>query len=254
VLDLLAQLGACHGVDVDIVSGRPYHNLETWLGHLPVALWAEHGFWHRQRAGTAWQPAASIAPQWMARIRPILDQFTASTPGAHVEVKTASLAWHYRGAQREFGARQAHELRMLLGDTLSNQPLEVLEGKKVIEVRVRGVTKAVVAHRIQAEALANTMVIAIGDDRTDEELFRTLPESSVTVAVGKGPTAARFRVDDYRAVREVLRTIVRNRTLTDLAGVVNTSGSRTAPVGTGQDVDAHAESQATHRDVRSVPR
>ena len=211
VLDLLAQLCGCPGVEVDIVSGRPYQTLEAWLGHLPVALWAEHGFWHRARAAGAWQPAASIAPQWMARIRPILDQFTGSTPGSHVEVKTASLAWHYRGAQREFGARQAHELRMLLGDTLSNQPLEVLEGKKVIEVRVRGVTKAVVALRIQAETLEDTTVVAIGDDRTDEELFRTLPESSVTVAVGKGATCARFRVEDYRAVRDVLRTIVRSR-------------------------------------------
>ena len=31
---------------------------------------------------------------------------------------------------------------MLLGDALSNQPLEVLEGNKVIEVRLRGVSKA----------------------------------------------------------------------------------------------------------------
>ena len=212
VLDLLAQLSACPGVDVDIVSGRPHETLEPWLGHLPVALWAEHGFWQRARSGGPWHPAATIAPQWMARIRPILDQFTASTPGSHIEVKTASLAWHYRGAQREFGARQAHELRMLLGDTLSNQPLEVLEGKKVIEVRVRGVTKAVVAHRLQAETLDGTIVLAIGDDRTDEELFRTLPESSVTVAVGQGSTCARFRVDDHRAVRDVLRGLVRIRT------------------------------------------
>ena len=254
VLDLLAQLGACRGVDVDIVSGRPYHALEPWLGHLPVALWAEHGFWHRARTGGAWRPAATISPHWMTRIRPILDQFTASTPGSHLEVKTASLAWHYRGAQREFGSRQAHELRMLLGDTLSNQPLEVLEGKKVIEVRVRGVTKAVVAHRIQAETLADTTVIAIGDDRTDEELFRTLPESSVTVAVGKGATGARFRVDDYRAVRALLRSIVRNRTLTDPSGGLKPSLSWTAPVAAPQDADAHADSQGTDRNIDSIPR
>ena len=221
VLDLLAQLSACANVEVDIVSGRPHHTLEAWLGHLPVALWAEHGFWQRARSGGPWLPAASVAPDWMARIRPVLDQFTASTPGSHVEVKTASLAWHYRAAHREFGSRQAHELRMLLGDTLSNQPLEVLEGKKVIEVRVRGVTKAVVAQRIQAETFTETTIVAIGDDRTDEELFRALPESSVTVAVGQGQTCARFRADDYRAVRDVLRQIVRSH------------ASATNPVSTG---------------------
>lgn len=81
-------------------------------------------------------------------------------------------AWHYRGAQREFGARQAHELCMLLGDALSNQPFEVLEGKKVIEVRLRGVNKAIVAENVERTSAPGAAVIAIGDDRTDEDLFR----------------------------------------------------------------------------------
>ena len=97
---------------------------------------------------------------------------------------------------------------MLLGETLSNQPFEVLEGKKVIEVRLRGVTKAAVAHRLRAEALPNTAVVAFGDDRTDEDLFRALPPSSLTIAVGPGPSGARFRVNDYRAVRHLLSTLL----------------------------------------------
>jgi trehalose-phosphatase len=96
-------------------------------------------------------------------------------------MKSAAIAWHYRGAQREFGARQAHELRMLLGDALSNQPLEVLEGKKVIEVRFRGISKAVVAHEDPTER-ARRITVAFGDDRTDEDLFRALPDTSITVA------------------------------------------------------------------------
>jgi trehalose 6-phosphate synthase/phosphatase len=73
------------------------------------------------------------------------------SPGSLLEVKGASVAWHYRGAPREFGARQTHELRLLLGDVLSNQPLEVLEGKKVIEVRLRVVSKALMAQRVLNE-------------------------------------------------------------------------------------------------------
>jgi trehalose 6-phosphate synthase/phosphatase len=146
-------------------------------------------------------------PDWIDRLRPILDQFTASTPGSHLEIKSASVAWHYRRAPREFGVRQAHELRMLLGDALSNQPFEVLEGKKVIEVRLRGVSKAVVAHQVQADA-ADSIVVAIGDDRADEDLFRALPVSSLTIGVGLRPSGARFRVKDYRDVRRLLRSLV----------------------------------------------
>jgi trehalose 6-phosphate synthase/phosphatase len=208
LLHLLDRLTALDDVAVDIVSGRPRETLEGWLGHLPVALWAEHGFWHRRGPGRAWEAAAPVPAGWIERITPILEQFTASTPGSHVELKSASIAWHYRRAQPEFGSRQAHELRLLLRDALYNQPFEVLEGSKVIEIRLRGISKALVAHHVKAEASADATVLAIGDDRTDEDLVRALPASSVTIAVGRRATRARFRLDDHRAVRRVLRLLV----------------------------------------------
>jgi trehalose 6-phosphate synthase/phosphatase len=207
LLDLIVRLTDTPGLDVEIVSGRPRDTLEAWLGHLPVVLWAEHGFWRRARRGDGWEAAAHVAPDWMQRIAPILQQFTASTPGSRLEIKRAAVAWHFRGAQREFGARQAHELRLLLGDALSNQPLEVLEGKKVIEVRFRGLSKAVVAQE-NVTAAPRRVIIAFGDDRTDEDLFRALPASAITVAVGHRLVGARYWVEDPRAVRRVLRSLL----------------------------------------------
>ena len=201
---LLRALASAPELELDIVSGRPHETLAAWFGDLRISLWAEHGFWHRPAEGKGWEAAAYVSPAWIARVRQILEQFTASTPGARIEEKSASIAWHYRAVQREFGERQAHELRLLLGDALSNQPLEVLEGKKVIEVRLRGVSKALVAHRIADQRVPGGHIVAIGDDRTDEELFRALPPSAVTIAVGSSPSRARFRLDDYRAVRKVL--------------------------------------------------
>jgi trehalose 6-phosphate synthase/phosphatase len=208
VLSLLEQLAARPGLKLDIVSGRPRETLDRWFGHLPIGLWAEHGFWHRAGRGQSWKAAVSASPDWVSRITPILEQFTASTPGSRVEAKSASVAWHYREAHREFGARQAHELRMLLGDTLSNQPFEVLEGKKVIEIRLRGVSKAIVARHMRSEAVTDTAVIAIGDDRTDEDLFRALGPASLTIVVGQGPSRARFRLDDHHGVRRILQTLL----------------------------------------------
>jgi trehalose 6-phosphate synthase/phosphatase len=234
LLELLDGLATSPGVALDIVSGRPRDTLEQWFGHLPIALWAEHGFWFRAPRGDAWSAAMQVPSDWLARIAPILEQFVDSTPGAHLEVKTASLAWHYRNAQRDFGTRQAHELRMLLGDLLSNQPFEVLEGKKVIEVRLRGVNKGVVGHRVVAEAGPATAIIAVGDDRTDEDLFRALPDSSITVAVGRRWTSARFCLEDYRAVRQMLSpvTVSRRRgTRPGCSGAATDAPGRRACVG-----------------------
>jgi trehalose 6-phosphate synthase/phosphatase len=214
--DLLRALAATPGTEIAIVSGRPHQTLDAWFGDVPVALWAEHGLWHRPAPGAGWQPVTSASTAWVRRIHPILEQFTSATPGARLELKTASIAWHYRQARPEFGLRQAHDLHALLVEALSNQPLEVLEGDKVIEVRPRGVSKAAVAARLGADLPAEA-VIAIGDDRTDEDLFRVLPASSVTIAVGRRPSAARFRVEDYRAVRRFLRSLIDGGRLAALA-------------------------------------
>jgi trehalose 6-phosphate synthase/phosphatase len=209
LLAILTELSACPDFDVEIVSGRPTASLEQWLGHLPIPLWAEHGFWRRLPGQTAWQPIAQIDPKWSARVLPILQRFTSSTPGSRLEVKSASLAWHFRGAQHGFGARQAHELRMLLGDALSNQPLEVLEGHKVVEVRVRGISKAVVADPGHVPHVGT--IVAIGDDRTDEDLFGALPAGSVTIAVSQPLNGARYVLPGYQAVRQLLRGLLTDR-------------------------------------------
>jgi trehalose 6-phosphate synthase/phosphatase len=224
LMALLTDLTECDELHVHLVSGRPREWLDDWFGHLPISLWAEHAFWHRPASGAPWEALAPISVSWRPRVEGILDQFTASTPGTRIESKSASIAWHYRQADPEFGARQAHELRMLLGDALSNQPLEVIEGKKVIEIRQGGTSKAAVAHR--AVFTEGDGIIAAGDDRTDEELFLALPPSAVTIAVGSAPSAARYRVWDCDVVRTLLRQIVHAR---------SSAGRRLAPLPARQD-------------------
>jgi hypothetical protein len=84
---------------------------------------------------------------------------------------------------------------MLLGDALSNQPFEVpkAEGGRR---RLRGVSKAAVGRHVSEPTETPTAVVIFGDDRTDEDLFRALPASAVTVAVGhtgrRPPTVSRI--------------------------------------------------------------
>ena len=203
----LDGLARARDVSVHIVSGRPRDTLQRWLGVLPFDLWAEHGFWHRQALQQRWVPAFTLPEDWWIKVLPIFESFTVSTPGSRIETKTAALAWHYRLAEQEFGERQAHELRMVLGDALSNQPLEVLEGKKVVEVRLRGISKAAAARHVLDTIPPGTRILAIGDDTTDEDMFAALPQEAITVRVGDGPTVARHRLADVDDVRALLRDL-----------------------------------------------
>ncbi|MFQ5382656.1 MAG: hypothetical protein ACE5EF_13695, partial [Dehalococcoidia bacterium] len=53
----------------------------------------------------------------------------------------------------------------------------------------------------------SALLIAIGDDRTDEDMFRALPDRSFTVKVSGGPTRARFGLESVDAVRRFLQLL-----------------------------------------------
>ncbi len=124
-----------------------------------------------------------------------------------MEVKEAGLAWHWRAADPEIGDRQANELGTYLGQLMSNQPIELLWGDKVLEIRPHGVHKGSVAAELAAEHLPEGTLVAAGNDRTDEDLFAALPEQAVTIAVGERPSRARYRVPDVWELRKLLARI-----------------------------------------------
>jgi trehalose 6-phosphate synthase/phosphatase len=208
LLELLGALAARPRSEVHVVSGRPRETLEHWLGTLPIALHAEHGFWSRPVGSSEWTALGELGGSWREPALTILRDITARTPGSLIEVKSAALAWHYRMADREAGARRANELRLHLTQLLSNQPVEIIAGHKVIEIRPYGIHKGRIVPPLPPERLATTTVLAIGDDRTDEDLFEALPPEAITVRVGPGPTRARFRLDGVPAVRTLLYSLV----------------------------------------------
>jgi len=144
---------------------------------------------------------------WREPVRAILQDFAARTPGALVEEKSIAIAWHYRMVDREVGPRRANELRLHLGQLLSNQPVEILAGNKVVEIRPYGINKSRVVPSFTPEQRAKTTILALGDDRTDEDLFAALPADAISIRVGPGPTRAHSRLDSVSAVRAFLSSL-----------------------------------------------
>ncbi|MCY1016631.1 bifunctional alpha,alpha-trehalose-phosphate synthase (UDP-forming)/trehalose-phosphatase [Pyxidicoccus sp. MSG2] len=201
---LLAKLLARPNTSLSIVSGRPKETLEAWFGELPMSLHAEHGLWSRTRPGQPWRMLEGVSFEWKASARPVLGAFCERVPGSFLEEKTASLAWHYRMVDPEFGAIQARELRLLLMETFAGQHMDVLPGDRVVEVRPHGVHKGRVVGEATQGLAPGTLVVAIGDDRTDEDLFAAIPPGGLTINAGHKPTRAAFRVNGPGEVRKLL--------------------------------------------------
>ena len=83
-------------------------------------------------------------------------------------------AWHYRKADPDQASQRAQELVDDLSGYTRNIDVQVLEGDKVMEVRNTGVTKGTGAVEWLAGGPAE-FILAVGDDWTDEDLFRALP-------------------------------------------------------------------------------
>jgi trehalose 6-phosphate synthase/phosphatase len=207
LLALLARLARLPATAVHVVSGRPRVELERWLARTDLralGLHAEHGLWSRAPLAGDWARADAIELRHRRAIERLLSDFAERTPGARVETKSAGYAWHWRGSDPDFGFRQANELRLVLQSLCSNLPVEVLLGERVVEVRPHGVDKGTLAKKLVREAGAGARVLALGDDRTDEDLFAALPDDAVRVHVGTGDTLACWRVADWRAARRWL--------------------------------------------------
>ena len=200
--DLLNNLSKIENTKLVLVSGRDRETFDRWFGSKDYTLIAEHGAWLKN-AGEGWKERKPVNSEWKQNIMPVLESYVDRTPGSLIEEKTYSLVWHYRKADIELGALRALELVHDMSNLIFNQDLEIMEGKKVIEVKVSGINKGTAA----AEFLMNNpaeFILALGDDWTDEFLFKELPESSHTIKVGTENSVAKYFLNNYKEVREFL--------------------------------------------------
>jgi len=208
LLELLHDLTADARNQVVIISGRDRHTLTQWLGHLPLDFIAEHGVWLR-RAGQDWTLfQEGLRADWKPELRLLLEQYVRRTPGSFIEEKDYSLAWHYRRADAGLAELRARELLGHLGFLTANTELQALEGHKVIEVKHAGLHKGTAAARWLSPHRPD-FILALGDDRTDEDTFAALPPTAYTVKVGRAPRSrARFGLPGPTEVRALLRQLL----------------------------------------------
>jgi len=205
LLELLVALGSETANELAIISGRPRRDLEEWFGKLPLSLIAEHGVWLRPKGGE-WRMLKNITTEWKDRVRPILQLYVDRLPGALLEEKDFALAWHFRRADPEQASLRAKELQDDLSGYTRNIDVQVLEGNKVIEIRNTGVSKGMAALE-WLSGQSPDFILGIGDDWTDEDMFRALPPTAYSVRIGVENTAARYYLSSHTSVRKLLRDL-----------------------------------------------
>ncbi len=199
--ELLDNLNTDPKNELVIISGRDKNTLDRWFGKRNIKLIAEHGVWVYENAN--WQMLEKMNNEWKEIFRPIIQWYVDRTPGSLYEEKNYSLVWHYRNTDPELGKNRAIELKDEITSMIANHNLEIMEGNKVLELKTSGINKGQAAlHHMSGKSY--DFVMAMGDDWTDEFLFKYLPKDAHTIKVGSINTIARYLIDSVEDVRNFL--------------------------------------------------
>ncbi|KAB7730016.1 bifunctional alpha,alpha-trehalose-phosphate synthase (UDP-forming)/trehalose-phosphatase [Rudanella paleaurantiibacter] len=194
--------GLAEQSDLVVISGRNRVFLEKTFAGIPVYLVAEHGAFLK-KPDAPWERLDLSADDWQETVREQMQAYVDRFPGSFVEEKETAIAWHYRMAEAEDIEAQAVELAASLRETNALVPLAVIQGSKVVEVKPAHHSKGTVALAI-AEQKPYDFIVSIGDDTTDEDMFRQLPNWAYTLKVGSGTSNARYRLARQRDVETLL--------------------------------------------------
>ena len=209
IIALLKRLAEDPANKILIISGRDYKTLEEWLGSLNVDMVAEHGIWHKN-GSRKWQHIMGLNNGWYKDIHSIMSLHTDRTPGTFIEEKSYSLAWHYRKVDPGLGALRAQQLVNDLKHFTYEHNLQILQGDKVIEVKSAIINKGIASAR-WLEGNKYDFILAIGDDTTDEDVFKAMPEGAITIKVGEKMSAARYHLNNHESVRKLLAELCNTR-------------------------------------------
>ncbi|MCW7463527.1 bifunctional alpha,alpha-trehalose-phosphate synthase (UDP-forming)/trehalose-phosphatase [Leptospira limi] len=206
LIESILQLSKFSNVSIAIISGRDRKFLESIFTDLPLHLIAEHGAWHKPPDLTEWNSLFYSNVDWKKEIKSHLDEFTKRVPGSFTEEKEFSLVWHFRNADPDIGLNAAREMLDELSQISSNSGFFVQRGNKIIEVREYGTGKGKAARKILPDIEQETFVF--GDDTTDEDMFREIPENAITVKIGKSETIAKYRFHNTEDVHSWIGSLI----------------------------------------------
>ncbi len=89
---------------------------------------------------------------------------------------------------------------------VNDKGLQLLPGDKVVEIKNVEINKGKAALTILDNNYYD-FIMALGDDYTDEDVFKALPDSAVTIKIGSNLSAAKFHLRTPGEARRLLKAL-----------------------------------------------
>jgi trehalose 6-phosphate phosphatase len=166
-----------------LVSGRMIAELDRFFAPLQLAAIGGHGAEMRPVAAgpIITGRAGSLDVEFKQRLKDI----AACHPGVLVEDKGYSLALHYRKVPKQ-GVALIHDVKHAR-EAWGDKSIELLTGKAVLELKFAGFNKGTAVRQLMTyPPFAGRAPVFVGDDHTDEDAFKAMPEfDGQSMSVGR---------------------------------------------------------------------
>lgn len=205
---MLADLAGRRRMKVVVLSGRSLASVRSYVGLPSLYYGGNHGLEIRGPGVSFRHPGAASMRPILARLVRLLRMELDSAPGVLVEDKGLTLSVHYRRVSPPRLPRLRGVLRRLRART-SALPVRWSRGHKVCEIVPNVAWDKGAAALYLLERLRHPFPVALGDDRTDEDLFAAVRGKGLSVRIGhRGATMAEYRLGGQGQVVRFLRAAV----------------------------------------------
>jgi trehalose 6-phosphate phosphatase len=182
IREMLSKIIATGGTRVVVISGRPAGDVVGLLGvRPPPEVWGVHGLERLRPDGS------SESVHLQTQERDALDQARTSLEYLGLrhltELKPGSVAVHWRGLAADDATRVRNQVSEAWNRLPTGGTTIIQEFDGGLEIRVARKNKGDAVRTILSEVGPDIPVAYLGDDRTDEDAFRALKGTGLTILV-----------------------------------------------------------------------
>lgn len=188
-IDVLAALDS---VTVGVVSGRRLFDVRHRVGPASEFAAGLHGLEIMGPSERFVHTSLETAAPVVQKIARVAARELAWCRGVLIEDKTFSITCHVRLAAYDDGVRALDQFAALAEPEIERGLLRLLPGAKAYELLPaadwhKGRAVAWIRERVALRHDQPTLVIYLGDDRTDEDAFSSLEPDDLAIGVGSRP-------------------------------------------------------------------
>jgi len=188
---------------VAVITGRSRADAMTHLGFMPRFLVGNHGAEGLPGEETAGQDFTGLCQEWKSQLESILPDMPAR--GIMLEAKGESIALHYRQAIDKIKA----QVSILAAIACLTPPPRVVSGIYVENIAPQNAPDKGEALEALMAHMGCSRAVFVGDDVTDEDVFRLRNPAILGVRVGKNlKSTAGYYLQGQHEVDLLLREII----------------------------------------------